>query len=206
MPMYFNPAIPFTDLIRLTIIFMLLFYVRKIETIHCKIGPSWKPTYIKFYAIISIVFIIISLFYGPTFEMTSFQVSLNGMLTAILIWAIFSYVREIEDAFRECHVGKLDMDFHLVHEFLKLYSLIMVLLIIVFILFVVSIYMTFIPVPKYIGTQQIINNTINNTLNNTLKHIGKPSARDMLALQRKNSMKSIRKSIGKSVRKSIGKK
>jgi uncharacterized BrkB/YihY/UPF0761 family membrane protein len=92
--------------------------------------------------------------------MTSFQVSLNGILTAILIWAVFSYVREIEDAFRECHVGKLDMDFHLVHEFLKLYSLVMVLLIIVFVLFIISIYMTFIPVPKYIATQQIINNTV----------------------------------------------
>lgn len=160
MPIYFNPAIPFTDLIRLTIIFMLWFYVKKIEGIHCKITPSWKPTYIKFYAIISILFIIISLFYGPTFEMTSFQVSLNGILTAILIWAVFSYVREIEDAFRECHVGKLDMDFHLVHEFLKLYSLVMVLLIIVFVLFIISIYMTFIPVPKYIATQQIINNTV----------------------------------------------
>jgi len=160
MPMYFNPAIPFTDLIRLTVVFMLWFYVKKIEHIHCKVEPSWKPTYIKFYAIISIVFIIISLFYGPTFEMTSFQVALTGILTAVLIWAIFSYVREIEDAFRVCHIGRLDMDFHLVHEFLKLYSLVMVLLIIVFTLFIISIYMTFIPVPKYIATQQIINNTV----------------------------------------------
>ena len=174
MPMYFNPAIPFTDLIRLTVIFMLWFYVKKINSIHCKITPSWKPTYIKFYAIISIVFIIISLFYGPTFEMTSFQVSLNGILTAILIWAVFSYVREIEDAFRECHVGKLDMDFHLVHEFLKLYSLVMVLLIIVFVLFIISIYMTFIPVPKYIATQQIINNTVKTLMTHSVKtRVGK---------------------------------
>lgn len=174
MPMYFNPAIPFTDLIRLTVIFMLWFYVKKINSIHCKITPSWKPTYIKFYAIISIVFIIISLFYGPTFEMSSFQVSLNGILTAILIWAVFSYVREIEDAFRECHVGKLDMDFHLVHEFLKLYSLVMVLLIIVFVLFIISIYMTFIPVPKYIATQQIINNTVKTLMTHSVKpRVGK---------------------------------
>jgi uncharacterized BrkB/YihY/UPF0761 family membrane protein len=101
--------------------------------------------------------------------MTSFQVSLNGILTAILIWAVFSYVREIEDAFRVCHVGKLDMDFHLVHEFLKLYSLVMVLLIIVFVLFVGSIYMTFIPVPKYIATQQIINNSVKEIINHIEK-------------------------------------
>jgi len=172
MPMYFNPAIPFTDLIRLTVVFMLWFYVNKINSIRCKFTPSWKPTYIKFYAIISIVFIIIGLFYGPTFEMTSFQVSLNGILTAILIWAVFSYVREIEDAFRECHVGKLDMDFHLVHEFLKLYSLVMVLLIIVFVLFICSIYMTFIPVPKYIATQQIINNSVKSLIMNADKYHG----------------------------------
>lgn len=162
--MYYNPAIPFTDLLRITIIFILWFYVRKIETIQCKFTPSWKPTYIKFYAIISVIFIIISLFYGPTFEITSFQTSLNGILTAILIWAIFSYVREIEDTFRICHINKLDMDFHLIHEFLKLYSLIMVLLIIVFTLFVISIYMTFVPIPKYVATQTIINNIAKNIL------------------------------------------
>ena len=177
MPMYYNPAIPFTDLLRLTIIFMLWHYVKKIETIHCSVTPSWKPTYIKFYVIISILFILISLFYGPTFEMTAFQVSLNGILTTVLIWAVFSYVREIEDAFRVCQIEKLDMDFHLVHEFLKLYSLVMVLLFIIFGLFVVSIYMTFIPVPKYIATQQIIDNTIKQIVSQS-KHANKSMSKN----------------------------
>ncbi len=176
--MYYNPLWAFADLLRLTIVFMLLHYVRKIENINCAqlvngTIPSWKPTYLKFYAVISILFIFVGLFGGSILcKFTQFKIGINcilGILTGIFIWAIFSYVREIEDAFKACHITKLDMDFHLIHEFLKLYSFVMVLLILVFTLLVISIYISYLPIPKYIATQQMFNNSIKHITTKSLK-------------------------------------
>lgn len=155
--LYYNPMLPLVDVVRLCIIFSLWYYVKKIDSINCPITPSWKPVFIKFYAVISIILLVISLLNPPCFEMSNLNLALNGGLNIVLIYAVFSYIREIEDAFKACELGKLDLDFHLVHEFLKLYSLVIVLLLVSFVLLLVSIGISFIPIPKYIATQKLIN-------------------------------------------------
>lgn len=154
---YYNPLLPLTDIVRLCIIFGLWYYVKKIESINCPITPSWKPVYIKFYAVVSIILLLLGLMHEPSVDISMLNIVINGLLNIILIYAVFSYIREIEDSFKSCELSKLDLDFHLVHEFLKLYSLVIVLLLISFVLLLTSIGVSLFPIPKYIATQNLIN-------------------------------------------------
>jgi hypothetical protein len=147
--MYYNPLLPLTDVVRLTVLFALWYYIKKIESINCPTTASWKPVYIKFYAVVFIILIIISLFHAPNTNINCANVILNGTLNLILIYAIFSYIREIEGDFKACNLTKLDLDFQLVHEFLKLYSLVIILLLISGMLLIISAGISFIPLPKY---------------------------------------------------------
>ena len=162
---YYNPLLPLTDIVRLCIIFGLWYYVKKIESINCPITPSWKPVYIKFYAVVSIILLLLGLMHEPSLDISMLNITINGVLNIILIYAVFSYVREIEDAFKSCELGKLDLDFHLVQEFLKLYSLVIVLLLISFILLLTSIGVALFPIPKYIETQKLINKALTSYSN-----------------------------------------
>ena len=152
--MTYNPILPLTDVIKLTIIMVLWYYVKRIETIKCPRLPSWKPMYIKFYVVIATAFLLVGLLYSPLDNMPVRLIM--SVLNLVLIFAVATYVREIEAEFTDCQMGKADINFQLVQEFLKLYSLIMVLLIVFTVLAIISFGISTLPIPKYESAQATI--------------------------------------------------
>ena len=153
--LYYNQLLPLADVVRLTLCVVLYTYVRKMENIKCLTYTSWKPTYIKFYSVVTIILIVLSLFSKPNFNLTALIVSITIPMSLVLVYAVYTYIRELEESFRTCPLSK---DVKYVHEFLKLYSLVNVLCIVVMCMVVVSSVVSLIKFPKYMGIQERLNN------------------------------------------------
>ncbi len=157
--MYFNPSLVLIDLVRLLISYTMYHYITRLEQIKCLKQPSWKPTFIKFYAVISIILIVLTTV-SPvpnTLDTQAVIMSIQLPLSIILIYAIYTYVRELEKEFKNCHLSQ-NMEF--VHEFLKLYSLLSVLGLVFIVLIGISSVLSFVKIPKYVSLQQQLNNDL----------------------------------------------
>ena len=157
--MYFNPSLVLIDLVRLLVSYAMYYYITRLEQIKCLKQPSWKPTYIKFYAVVSIILIILTTV-SPvpnTLDMQAVIMSIQLPLAVMLIYTIYTYVRELEKEFKNCHLSQ-NMEF--VHEFLKLYSLLSVLGLIFMVLIGISSVLSFVKIPKYVSLQQQLNNDL----------------------------------------------
>ena len=152
---YYHPFIPLTDLVRITVLITLFYYVRKIETT-CPVPTvqSWKPLFIKYYVVMNLIILVGSiLFYEG---LATIFLSINSVMTAILIGAVYTYIREIETIIPQCTDNNIGFNF--AHEFLKLYSLIHMLLVVVFILLVISIIVSGVPITKYMNIADKLKN------------------------------------------------
>ena len=157
--MYFNPSFVLMDLVRLLIAYAMYYYITRLEQIKCLKQPSWKPTYIKFYAVVTILLVVLSMV-SPmpnTLQLQAVIVSIQLPLSVMLIYAIYTYVRELEKEFKNC---QLSQNMELVHEFLKLYSLLSVLGLVFIVLLMVSSALSFFRIPKYTSLQQQLNNDL----------------------------------------------
>lgn len=157
--MYFSPQYVLIDLIRLSIAYAMYYYITRLERIKCLNKPTWKSTYIKFYAVVMIILIVLSMLspMPTTMNTQAVIVSITLPLSVVLVYAIYTHVRELELEFKNCPASN---DIMRVHEFLKLYSLIVVLGLIFIILLVISSILTFIKIPKYMAMQQGMNNDL----------------------------------------------
>ena len=126
------------------------------EQIKCLDVPSWKPIYMKFFSVVIIILTVVGVLSQPSFEMSGAAVAVGIPLNLVMIYAVYTYIRELENQFKSCPISQTDMN---IHEFLKFYSLIMVLLVVLALVAVVGIVISFIPFPKYVGIQTQINNT-----------------------------------------------
>ena len=156
MPIYYNSLLPAVDVIRLVISCLIIYFVQRMEQIKCLEVPSWKPTYMKFFSVVIIILTVVGVLSQPSFEMSGAAVAIGIPLNLVMIYAVYTYIRELESQFKSCPVSQTELN---IHEFLKFYSLIMVLLVVLALVAVLGITMSFIPFPKYVGIQNQINNT-----------------------------------------------
>lgn len=159
--MKYMPAFVAADLIKVIIACLLLHYVRRMEAIKCLEYDSWKPAYIKLYAVITLVLVAISLFsnsVGLGCE-CNWLCSVAGLVLGfVLVYAVYTHVRELEDNFYRCQLNQQDEN---VHEFLKLYSLLLVIcLIFVAVMVVSTLVASTMPVPKYLAMQRWVDKTV----------------------------------------------
>ncbi len=161
--MYFSPVLPVVDLSRLVLSFLILHFVKRMEDIKCLAQVSWKPDYIKFYCIAVIVLIIVGMFTSPSHSMCRAIMALNIPLSIIMAYAVYTYIRELEANFMSCQLSQED---RYVHEFLKLYSLVLVLVIATSLLVLVGAGVAMFPIPKYMDMQKMV---ANNKLDKAIK-------------------------------------
>jgi len=150
MPMYYNAMLPVVDVIRLFISYLIIYFVQRMEQIKCLDMPSWKPTYMKFFSVVVIILTVVGILSQPSFELSGAAVAVSVPLNLVMIYAVYTYIRDLEHQFKSCPVDQTDMN---IHEFLKFYSLIMVLLVGLAAAAVIGIVMAFVPFPKYVGMQ-----------------------------------------------------
>ena len=150
MPMYYNAMLPVVDVIRLFISYLIIYFIQRMEQIKCLDMPSWKPTYMKFFSVVVIILTVVGILSQPSFEVSGAAVAVGVPLNLVMIYAVYTYIRDLEQQFKSCPVSQTDMN---IHEFLKFYSLIMVLLVGLAAAAVIGIVMAFVPFPKYVGMQ-----------------------------------------------------
>tara|TARA_B100000242_G_C43041628_1_gene486004 strand:- start:1371 stop:1949 length:579 start_codon:yes stop_codon:yes gene_type:complete len=183
--MYFNPSLILIDLVRLLISYAMYYYITRLEQIKCLKQPSWKPTFIKFYSVVSIILIVLSSV-SPmpnTLDIQAVIMSIQLPLSIMLIYTIYTYVRELEKEFKDCNLSN---NIEFVHEFLKLYSLLSVLGLVFIVLVALSSVLSFVKFPKYMSLQQKLNNdlrlkieenklkkTNNSAINKAVKRVSK---------------------------------
>lgn len=146
--------LPIVDVVRLFISFLIIYFVQRMESIKCLDQASWKPTYMKFFSVVIIIITIVGILSDPSFEITGLALAVGIPLNIVMIYAVYTYVRELEASFKSCPLSQTDLN---IHEFLKLYSLIMVLLLVLAVAAFIGIIMSFIPFPKYVGIQNRFN-------------------------------------------------
>ena len=164
MPIYYNSLLPAVDVIRLVISCLIIYFVQRMEKIKCLNEPSWKPTYMKFFSVVIIILTVVGVLSQPSFEMSGAAVAIGIPLNLVMIYAVYTYIRDLEFQFKSCPISQTDLN---IHEFLKFYSLIMVLLVVLALVAVLGITMSFIPFPKYVGIQNQINNTMAAIIQNS---------------------------------------
>lgn len=152
--MYYNAMLPVVDVIRLFISFLIIYFIQRMESIKCLDQASWKPTYMKFFSVVIIILTTVGILSDPSFEVTGLALAVGIPLNVIMIYAVYTYVRELEHSFKSCPLSQTDLN---IHEFLKFYSLIMVLLLGLAAAAIIGVIMAFIPFPKYVGIQNRIN-------------------------------------------------
>lgn len=148
--MYYNAILPVVDVIRLFISYLIIYFVQRMEQIKCLDAPSWKPIYMKFFSVVVIILTVVGILSQPSFELSGAAVAVGVPLNLVMIYAVYTYIRDLEQQFKSCPVSQTDMN---IHEFLKFYSLIMVLLVGLAVAAVIGIVMAFVPFPKYVGMQ-----------------------------------------------------
>ena len=157
--MYYNPSFVLLDLLRITLAFAMYYYITRLETIKCLKQPSWKPTFIKFYSVVMIILVVLSTLspIPDTIDVQSVITAITVPLSLTLIYAVYTYVRELEKEFKDCN---LSQNIELVHEFLKLYSLLAVIGIVFILLMGLSVLLSFVKFPKYLSLQQELTNEL----------------------------------------------
>lgn len=157
--MYYNPSFVLLDLLRITLAFAMYYYITRLETIKCLKQPSWKPTFIKFYSVVMIILVVLSTLspIPDTLDVQAVITAITVPLSLTLIYAVYTYVRELEKEFKDCN---LSQNIELVHEFLKLYSLLAVIGIVFMLLMGLSILLSFVKLPKYLSLQQELTNEL----------------------------------------------
>lgn len=152
--MYYNAMLPVVDVVRLFISYLIIYFVQRMEQIKCLDVPSWKPTYMKFFSVVVIILTVVGILSQPSFELSGAAVAVGVPLNLVMIYAVYTYIRDLEHQFKSCPVSQTDLN---IHEFLKFYSLIMVLLVGLAAAAVIGIVMAFVPFPKYVGMQANCN-------------------------------------------------
>lgn len=171
--MLYSPILPLVDLVKLLISFVILHYVTRMEEIKCLAAPSWKPVYIKFYSIAVIVMIIISMFSTPSSAVCGFIISVNVPLGIIMAYAVYTYIRDLEANFMNCSLSQEDK---YVHEFLKLYSLVLIMLVAVSLLVVVGAVLAMFPIPKYMEAKRTLSLSTSGSVSKSLDSVVKARA------------------------------
>jgi len=157
--MYYNPSFVLLDLLRITLAFAMYYYITRLETIKCLKQPSWKPTFIKFYSVVMIILVVLSTLspIPDTVDVQAVITAITVPLSVTLIYAVYTYVRELEKEFKDCN---LSQNIELVHEFLKLYSLLAIIGIVFILLMGLSVLLSFVKFPKYLSLQQELTNEL----------------------------------------------
>lgn len=169
MPIYYNPLLPAVDVIRLFISYLIIYFVQRMEQIKCLDTPSWKPTYMKFFSVVVIILTVVGILQQPSFEVSGMALAVGIPLNLVMIYAVYTYIRDLEQQFKLCPISQTDMN---IHEFLKFYSLILVLLVGLAIVAIIGVSLSFVPLPKYVG-QQACYNTARLTTNKSTNKISK---------------------------------
>jgi Ca2+/Na+ antiporter len=148
--MQINPLLAIPDVTRIVLASVILYYLKRLEDIKCLVSASWKPVFLQKFLYIVIGLTVLSMFFSCNMGIPQWVVSvvmvLISALAVVYIWVLYTYVRELEDNFKNCNLSN---DVKYVHEFVKLYSLLLVLGIFMIGVSVVSILLTFLQLPKY---------------------------------------------------------
>lgn len=150
--MQIDPIVIVPDITRIVLASAVLYYLKKLEDIKCLVLPSWKPRFLRNFLYFVIAAVIVSMFISHSLNIPKW---IKGMVITIInvlfiayIWTLYTYVRELEANFKNCN---LSYDVKYVHEFIKLYSLILMIGLVIVIISIISTILSFIPFPKYVN-------------------------------------------------------
>lgn len=148
--MHINPVLAIPDVTRIVLASIILYYLKRLEDIKCLVRPSWKPIFLQKFLYVVVGLTIFSMFFYYNLGLPEWVIgvvmTLVSGFTVVYIWTLYTYVRELEDNFKNCN---LSYDVKYVHEFVKLYSLILVLGLFMVAISIVSVLLTFLRLPKY---------------------------------------------------------
>ena len=109
---------------------VLLYYVLRHESPECNCPKDWRRDYIKYFTSIMIVYGIVMLFLG--YDSLHPAIFVPIYLASILnVYLLYIYVRDVAE---HCPCNKYDY----VHEFVKLYSLVAIVVVLIMGLILVS--------------------------------------------------------------------
>lgn len=138
-----NPYI-IKDIAVIVVSSILFYYVNELETSKCLCSKDWKRDYIKFYSAAIIILLLLSLF-TPIFTnniIIKDIISLGGLVN---IGALYIYIRELQNNECVCAIEKHKY----IYEFLKLYSLLGIVMIAYVCCIVISVGVNKLKLPKY---------------------------------------------------------
>lgn len=148
--MQINPVLAIPDVTRIVLASVILYYLKRLEDIKCLVRPSWKPVFLQKFLYVVIGLTVFSMFFSCNMGIPQWVVSvvmvLISALAVVYIWTLYTYVRELEANFKNCNLSN---DVKYVHEFVKLYSLLLVLGICMVGVSVVSVLLSLLQLPKY---------------------------------------------------------
>jgi len=123
-----NYAMPYLVMIAFNSV--LLYYVFRHESSECNCPKDWRRDYVKYFTSIMIAYAIVMLFLG--YEGLHPVIFVPIYLASILnVYFLYTYVRNVAE---DCPCNKNDY----VHEFVKLYSLVAIVVVFVMGLVLVS--------------------------------------------------------------------
>ena len=139
-----------TDVSILLLSAVIMFYVIKLDRLPCIQKHDWKPWFIVSFVGLQVLIVCLSAFkafdkmYRPLKELLQFGIA---VLYIMYIIVLYNYLREMDRDMRDCY--RLNQEIVNVHEFLKLYSLILMLGLVFVVITFVSLIISFLGLPKY---------------------------------------------------------
>ena len=138
-----NPMI-IKDLVVIIISGILLYYVFDLEQRKCLCSNNWKRDYIKIYSLSIIILTIISLF-TPILDKCLAVKGIINMAGLLNLAVLYIYVRELNISECVCAIEKNEK----IYEFLRLYSLLGIMIVVYASCVVLSIYINKLGIKKY---------------------------------------------------------
>ena len=138
-----NPII-IKDLVVIVMSGILLYYVFDLEQSKCLCSKNWKRDYIKIYSLSIIILTIISLF-TPILDKCLAVKGIINMAGLLNLAVLYIYIRELKSSDCVCSMEKNEK----IYEFLRLYSLLGIIVVVYASCVVLSIYINKLDIKKY---------------------------------------------------------
>ena len=162
-----EPMIPFFDVARLCLSYLLLIYVSQTEEKCAKVNISSNNIHIiilRSYCYLTIAVVLISHFNIKELKeiLAFYHQYINlSLLCLVVIPTLFYYVRNLGNNIEKCE--ELNHNIKYLHEFWRFYSLINMIFLMFIIFGVISLAVSLLNLPKHVVGQKNLNDFFNNS-------------------------------------------
>ena len=116
----------------------ILTYIMKLEKIGCKCSEGWKRTFIKYYIIVILVFLVIQMFeFKLPIEISLITSFVKILFTIAFVFIVFNYVNYLKETKCQCSID-VKRDVLEIFNYIQMFLLIIVFVIMIYTMFVVS--------------------------------------------------------------------